>query len=819
MLLRRVLCLSVIFSVSLIAGRAAGQPVSPLQAVERLQATSSPGVVVVERSGRLGWVGSLREPVAGRTPSDMARDFLVRHGDLIGSPEVRDLRLRSVQDHGGTTFVTLEPTYQGLPVMGAQVVLALRGRMARHLASSISPWVAPAAGHDISSERAAQAVRDLSGLPARATERAWLPLGGELLPVWLVEQREAAPPHHWLYLVEATTGAVIWRHDQLLRNDGYVYDPNPWVAEGEYTRVELPGLESDEVLEGTLARAFQCGGLPEGDCTRPRGPCRYCGLREHLATADEEGNFLYEPSEPDLGDRFAEVQGYYHVSRINQWFEDTFGFIVSCGSRRAVDIHVNYHIPGDPRTSANAFYGDSDGDGCGDITTGEGLGVDLAYDADVIYHEFSHGVVAQSGGLGCGGMGVCLDDLGPDWTSLGLNEGYADYLAAAYTDDPEIGEHASAAFDMGHEGLRTGLNDRICPFDLVGESHYDGQIWLGTGWDLRETLGAETADWLMFHTLLALSNDAGYAEAAAALRESADEALAQGLLDPEGRAEVERIIGPEGRRIADCERIVPLDQVPEGHADEHLYLYSYMGAALPAGIQWSLTAPRRAQELRLWVEETRYRADWIRAHIRRGEPVQARIEFNPRTYRLDVTFTDDYAIDLEDNELVLTPETDPPLEEDTVYYISLETMCRQGCQILPRGQVTALPNDPPVAAAGPDLEVLVGDLVELDGSASQDPQGDELAFTWTRLSGPAVELEGADVEHASFVPQVAGMYTLGLTVTDLDGASDDDVIYIMVSDPEPDGPALDATGGGLECSCRAAAPSAPALLLRRLLGF
>jgi hypothetical protein len=657
-------------------------------------------------------------------------------------------------------------------------------------------------------------VRDWSGLPApEPTERAWLSLGGELVPVWVVEQRELSPARHWRYLVEANTGAVLWRFDQLLHNDGYVYQPNPVVSDGEVTQVELPDLESDQVLEGTLARAFQCVGAPAGDCTTWDGPCRECGLREHYALADDEGNFLYMPDEPNLRDPFAEVNAYYHVSQINQWYEDTFGFEVRCRGSRAVDIHVNYSIPGDPQTSANAFFGDTDGDGCGDITMGEGMGVDLAYDGDVIYHEFSHGVVASTGGLGCGYMGVCIDELGLDWTALGLNEGFADYFAVTFSGDPIVGEHAGLAFG-DEEGIRTGTNQNICPFDLAGESHYDGQIWLGVGWDLREALGPEVTDWLMFHALLAISNDAGYAEAAAALQEAADQAMELDLLDDQGRAELERIIGPEGRRIADCSRIVPLDHIPEGHAEEPLFLYSYMGSSLPAGLQWSITAPRRAQELRFWVEEGEQPAGWVRVHVRLDEPVG--IEVTSNGWGVQTTYTSDFDVRLDDDVLVLTPESEPPLEEGRVYHFALEFMCQRGCNLLPHGEVTAIPNDLPLADAGPDLRVEVGELVELDASASYDPQGDQLSFTWTQMSGPTAELDGQG-SSASFVASSPGMHSIVVTVTDEEGGTGEDIVDVFAYEPDPERGGLNASGGGLDCGCRAVGPSAPYHALSRLL--
>ncbi|MDE2691322.1 MAG: cadherin domain-containing protein [Acidobacteriota bacterium] len=95
-------------------------------------------------------------------------------------------------------------------------------------------------------------------------------------------------------------------------------------------------------------------------------------------------------------------------------------------------------------------------------------------------------------------------------------------------------------------------------------------------------------------------------------------------------------------------------------------------------------------------------------------------------------------------------------------------------------------NSPPVADAGEDLEVAPGARVELDGTGSSDPDGDELTFLWTQTGGEEVTLEGADRARPSFAaPQAAGTLTFALVVNDGSADSEPDTVTVSVSRSMP----------------------------------
>lgn len=80
-------------------------------------------------------------------------------------------------------------------------------------------------------------------------------------------------------------------------------------------------------------------------------------------------------------------------------------------------------------------------------------------------------------------------------------------------------------------------------------------------------------------------------------------------------------------------------------------------------------------------------------------------------------------------------------------------------------------NSPPVADAGSGSAVLELDSVDLDGSASFDPDGTMLTYTWVQTDGPPVAILNADQAVASFTapdvtPGVTETLIFELTVDD-----------------------------------------------------
>jgi hypothetical protein len=102
-------------------------------------------------------------------------------------------------------------------------------------------------------------------------------------------------------------------------------------------------------------------------------------------------------------------------------------------------------------------------------------------------------------------------------------------------------------------------------------------------------------------------------------------------------------------------------------------------------------------------------------------------------------------------------------------------------------------NEAPIADAGDDLMALVAEEVELDGSASYDPDADELDFEWTFIDipvGSGSTLLNESRPNPSFYADRPGVYVIELAVSDALSVSTDQV-QVTVEAPN-NGPVANA---------------------------
>jgi Zn-dependent metalloprotease len=213
---------------------------------------------------------------------------------------------------------------------------------------------------------------------------------------------------------------------------------------------------------------------------------------DYPEAGSDDGKYIYAPDDT----HFDEVNVYYHVDAVADYF---LGLNGRAGKAREGRGKINAIVhAGDAMD--NAYYDPA----TNGLYFGDGAGAgrlnDLAKEAAVVYHEYTHSV---------------LDFVNPELKGEeadALHEGYADYFGCSLTDDAQIGEWVVAP--RGEPHLRDLTSDKKYPHDLEGEAHADGEIWSGACWDLRVELGKNMSDRLVYESMYFLPEFASFPDAA-----------------------------------------------------------------------------------------------------------------------------------------------------------------------------------------------------------------------------------------------------------------------------------------------------------------
>jgi len=100
----------------------------------------------------------------------------------------------------------------------------------------------------------------------------------------------------------------------------------------------------------------------------------------------------------------------------------------------------------------------------------------------------------------------------------------------------------------------------------------------------------------------------------------------------------------------------------------------------------------------------------------------------------------------------------------------------------------SLENQSPEADAGEDITATVNDVVGLNGTASHDPDGDELDYLWTLTGAPmgsTASILNDTLVSPSLYVDLPGVFTVALMVDDGE-IQDVDKVNITVSEPNGD---------------------------------
>jgi hypothetical protein len=175
---------------------------------------------------------------------------------------------------------------------------------------------------------------------------------------------------------------------------------------------------------------------------------------------------------------------FYHVNVIHDFFT-TGGYPFNVS---ALNFQMNAEL--NDRPDCNAW---ADGTSIHFFQPVENVCETLSLSSDVIYHEYTHNMVAQ---------------LAPELNSVywghtgNMNEGYADYFACSINNNSCVADNFFYGF--GLDCLRNCDNSMRFPEQYDPEPHTASETISGAMWDLRALVGREVADSL---AMLALDYD------------------------------------------------------------------------------------------------------------------------------------------------------------------------------------------------------------------------------------------------------------------------------------------------------------------------
>jgi len=270
------------------------------------------------------------------------------------------------------------------------------------------------------------------------------------------------------------------------------------------------------------------------------------------AAPDEAGDFLFDPDPAAFEDPFAEVNAYYQVTRISRWFEEHVGLSLELPAR----VLVNYaQEPGGQYLNAYAYTDPNSGRFM--VVAGQAGEYDFAYDGMTLAHEFGHPVFDLRNDIADNNLyPINTDAQGFHPAPQGMNEGASDYWAATSFDDPDV--FAFFPEDQGQAVLspRAVDNAMRCPDDVWGEAHLDAPLVSGTFWAVREALGAQAGDEVVYAALGQVSDSPTFEELAGWLAADAHTLAEQGVVADAAAAAVDAAL--EARGVVDCGRTLDL---------------------------------------------------------------------------------------------------------------------------------------------------------------------------------------------------------------------------------------------------------------------
>ena len=308
-----------------------------------------------------------------------------------------------------------------------------------------------------------------------------------------------------LILVDAATGELLHDVDLVDTFSGRVFTASPGAVPAADGRV-LVSFDGDPAASpqgwvGSARKTIGNNAVAATDLDHNN----LVGANETQPEADASDSFDFPFSSAEDAAAFKEASVANAFYLVNDWHDRAYllGFTEAAGNFQTSNFglggaqndevqidsqdgsgisNANFATPPDgqrPRMQLFLF----------DLAQGDTLRQDGDFDPTVAYHEMTHGLTNRLVG---GGSTGCLVNL----QSGGMGEGWSDFLAASFLDDPVIGAYVTGDATVGIRRASMASS----PFTYTDvqnrnltDVHDVGELWAATLWDIRSVLGrAET---------------------------------------------------------------------------------------------------------------------------------------------------------------------------------------------------------------------------------------------------------------------------------------------------------------------------------------
>jgi len=431
------------------------------------------------------WLGKTKKAYTG-TPEKAARDFLADYQTLFGFTNLSQMKYIRTQTFRGISHITFNQTFNDIPVYNAEFKVHIRQDGHVDMANgNYFPNIQVSTTPSVSSSSAGQTAQN----DLHSTAKITVPVTSSKLVIyrdqkkqfhlaWKIILSSDKPLAAWLYFVDAQSGHVIFRLNQLtdITGDGDVYPT-------------YPGLTS--VTDESFYRLNGNGYL--------QGEWAYIKNDSTSNAYSSSNSFQYNPE--DL--HFDEANLYWHIDQYRMDFINNLdnGYLSSYGFNDIIG-HVHAAIPVDQygNPSPNAWF-DPDNQQLYFDAAYPVVGTkDFAKEDKVIYHEYGHAVIYN---INSGIMSLNNEE-------GAISEGTPDYLAGSYTGRSKIGVYCCTAIngvrDMSNPQISTYSDyENIMNNQGYVDPHKGGEFFSSILWDLHNNIDPGRTDHLVYDALFRIT--------------------------------------------------------------------------------------------------------------------------------------------------------------------------------------------------------------------------------------------------------------------------------------------------------------------------